>query len=653
MVMETLPPGTVLSGRYRIERVLGSGGFGHVYLAVDLRTKQQYAIKEYLVAGSSGKAQLEHEARVLSQLHHPNLPAFQDAFDERGRYYIVLGYIEGSDLTDLIRIVRMRNEVVPLSRIMTWIISICDAVTFMHGQNPPFIHRDIKPDNIRITSDGTAILVDLGNAKAAADGARTLFFIRHQGTPGYAPLEQYPGGSGTDTRSDVYALGGTLYFALTTHEPPSVSTRNQSIQQGHPDLPSLQEQLAHNPPETSADPGAARQFRLGVTKPAKPAPRHSRHLAQLGTLPPELLERLNAIIKQAMAMKPKERYQSTADLSNDLKRALAALPESTQPPTTGTPRPVDAHSTQPDLPLLFESMQNAQGTTVQASRDTSARSPAQPTAATTSTIRCPKCNAEVRRQATFCPQCGNPLVNEPEKNTVPNPPSAATTPPFTTLNTPNPAQGNDKAVPGAPAEPSLVVMPKLPLSTPTPAGTPTQAPTVSPTSLISTSAQNMVRSQSKPAAHDRFYSPVPQQQPSKPFLQSAVPTSIGMPPDKQTSSAAPNMHHANIAASSETPRILFFVVIVLIVVLLIVAIFLLVKVGHGSSGSNSDQHNAVLTQVCTYERIVSLCITSTAAPTHTGVWTRRSGVPTTVSISERMVGSRIRHTPGYHWDWLT
>ena len=195
------------------------------------------------------------------------MPAFQDAFDERGRYYIVLGYIEGSDLTDLIRVVRQRNEVVPLARILNWIISICDAVTFMHNQNPPFIHRDIKPDNIRITPDGMAILVDLGNAKATADGARTLFFIRHQGTPGYAPLEQYPGGSGTDTRSDVYALGGTLYFALTTHEPPNVSARNQSMQQNLPDLPSLQEQLSHNPPETSLVPGTARQFRLGVTKP--------------------------------------------------------------------------------------------------------------------------------------------------------------------------------------------------------------------------------------------------------------------------------------------------------------------------------------------------------------------------------------------------
>ena len=124
MVMETLPPGTVLHGRYRIERVLGSGGFGHVYLSLDLKTNQQYAIKEYLVTGASGKAQLEHETRVLSQLHHSSLPAFQIAFDERGRHYVVLSYIEGRDLTDIIRIVRLRNEVVPHARIKSWIISI-------------------------------------------------------------------------------------------------------------------------------------------------------------------------------------------------------------------------------------------------------------------------------------------------------------------------------------------------------------------------------------------------------------------------------------------------------------------------------------------------------------------------------------------------
>src|SRR5947208_1950618 len=324
-MMETVPSGTILNGHYRIQRVLGSGGFGHVYLAIDLRTNLQYALKEYFVTGSSGEAQLQHEARVLSQLHHPNLPAFQEAFDERGHYFGVLSYIEGSDLTDRIRVARQRNEIIPLPQIMRWILSICDAVQFLHNQQPVVIHRDIKPDNIRIMPNGTAVLIDLGNAKAAADGARTLFFIRHQGTPGYAPPEQYPGGTGTDTRSDVYALGGTLYYALTTHEPPSVSVRNESMQKGRPDLPSLQEVLASNPPEENPEANAARQFRLGVTKPSKPAPRHSRHVAQLGSLSPTHLSQLNYIIQKAMAMRPRDRYQNVADFANDLKKVSATL----------------------------------------------------------------------------------------------------------------------------------------------------------------------------------------------------------------------------------------------------------------------------------------------------------------------------------------
>src|SRR5258707_761865 len=343
--METLPAGTILYRRYRVERNLGSGGFGHVYLSVDLQTNTQYAIKEYLVTGANGKAQLEHETRVLSQLHHPNLPALLSAFDENGHYYVVLGYIEGNDLTDYLRVVRQKNEPLPIARLMEWLLSVCDAVAFLHSQQPPIIHRDIKPDNIRITASGTAILVDLGNAKTASDGARTLFFIRHQGTPGYAPLEQYPGGTGTDERSDVYALGGTLYFALTAHEPPSVSQRNQSLQQKQPDLPALQDRLAHNPPEDQQEP---RQFRLGVSKPAKPVPRHSRHLAQLGMLSPELLRKLDTIIQRAVGMRPKPRYKTAGNLSNDLKFARRPLPP--PPPPPASRRPVDPHSTQPDLP---------------------------------------------------------------------------------------------------------------------------------------------------------------------------------------------------------------------------------------------------------------------------------------------------------------
>jgi serine/threonine protein kinase len=634
MVMETLPSGTVLHGRYRIERVLGSGGFGHVYLSVDLQTNQQFAIKEYLVTGASGKAQLEHEARVLSQLHHPNLPAFQAAFDERGRYYVVLGYIEGSDLTDYIRVVRQRNEVVPLARIMTWIISICDAVTFLHNQNPPVIHRDIKPDNIRITSNGTAVLVDLGNAKAAADGARTLFFIRHQGTPGYAPLEQYPGGSGTDTRSDVYALGGTLYFALTTHEPPSVSTRNQSIQQGLPDLPSLQEQLAHNPPETSAEAGGGRQFRLGVSKPAKPAPRHSRHLAQLGTLPPELLERLNAVIKQAMAMKPNERYQSVADFSNDLKRVLAALSSLTQPSAPGPPRPVDPHGTQPDLPLLFEALQNAQGTAGHASPDTFATSPisiTQPSTPSETTIRCPRCNGDLVRQSAFCPRCGNSLTNT----------SSAS-------NAMNPTVQNNSTIRNT-AEPTLVIAPHSPAPHYEPARSPKQAPVASPAPHSLPDGQN-TRLPSKPPVQDRPFSPVPQQLPPRPFIQSSPPASAGT---SQQTYTPPTMSPTNTANPWGNRKILIFLIIVLIAVMLIVVAFVLLASHPHSSSHSNAQHYFIMAQGFIYERNISLCITSTAPYALAGLWKCRPGVSPITGITERMAGPRVRHTPSDQWHRFT
>ncbi len=424
LMIETVPSGTVLHGRYRIERVLGSGGFGHVYLGVDLATNQQYALKEYLVTGSNAQEQLKHEATVLSRLHHPHLPAFQDAFIERGRYYVVLNYIEGNDLTDIIRIARQRNEAVPVAQVMGWLLAICDAVMFLHTQQPSVIHRDIKPDNIRITSNGTAILVDLGNAKAAADGARTLFFIRHQGTPGYAPPEQYPGGSGTDTRSDVYALGGTLYFALTAHEPPSVSTRNQAVQQGQRDLPTLQERLTNNPPETNPEENPVRQFRLGVTKPARPAPRHSKHVAQLGALPPELLQQLDRIIQRSMALKPKDRYQHVADLANELKQVMRALPAPTPPAPPPGSRPPDLNSTQPDLPMLYEALQSAKDKNNQGGQGTQNSSPpsipGQPATVSTppTSGNCPRCNAPIHPQAAFCPRCGAALGGPTVQNRV-------------------------------------------------------------------------------------------------------------------------------------------------------------------------------------------------------------------------------------------
>ncbi len=567
MMMETLPAGTILRGRYRVERALGSGGFGHVYLATDLQSSQQFAVKEYLVTGASGKAQLEHEARVLSQLRHPSLPAFQDAFDEGGRYYIVLGYIEGNDLTDCIRVARQKNEAISIERILRWLLSICEAVTFLHNQNPPVIHRDIKPDNIRITPDGVAILVDLGNAKAAADGARTLFFIRHQGTPGYAPLEQYPGGAGTDTRSDVYALGGTLYFALTAHEPPSVSTRNTSISQGLPDLPLLKDIVAQNPPESTLEPSAEKQFRLGINKPSKPVSRHSRHVAQLGMLPPDLLNKLNSIIHRAMAMKQKDRYQSVAELSNDLRQVLLALPSSLSQPVSSQGRPIDPHSTQPDLPFLFESLQQGQaGALQQAAQDApGAPSPVKPASTAPSTQRCPRCQAELPTSATFCPRCGSPLRGSSPSNSQRSASSQSAAPISTDMA----------------SEPTMQYRPSQMPAKP-------NAPNVSTSTTSKPPAQNMVRPASMPVQSPARSSAAPSLAP-RPFLQTIAPpltTEQNYTQGQKTAPSSPKkeqnppaLQQAAGAGNINTQQILFFLVIAFMVILIVVVLLLLTHHG--------------------------------------------------------------------------
>jgi serine/threonine protein kinase len=605
-MIETLPAGTVLRGRYRIERILGSGGFGHVYQALDLQSKQLFAVKEYLVTGASGKAQLEHEARVLSQLHHPNLPAFQDAFDERGRYYIVLGYIEGRDLTDCLRMVRQKNEALPYERILPWMIAICDAVTFLHNHHPPVIHRDIKPDNIRITPDGTAILVDLGNAKAVEDGARTLFFIRHQGTPGYAPLEQYPGGPGTDARSDVYALGGTLYFALTGQEPPSVSARNAAISQKKPDLPSLQEILAQNPPASTADPNAGRQFRLGISRPSKPAPRHSSHIAQLGTLPPDLLNRLNDIIQRAMAMRPQDRYQSVAEMSNDLRAVLAALPAS-RPPSPPQGRPFDPHSTQPDLPFLVEAWQKAhanqdaqpnQQSQAQPAQHTPGQStgqpeqparrpdpspPPSPATPPVAMTRCPNCQAEVPLPATFCPRCGQAL-NRPAPRNVQG---------ESTMQ-----RKTNSGPPGSSApRPFLQTVP----------------PTLQASSEVKVTRPSQVV---QSAPHTSASMPVPLASPAAPSPTPALGNRSVLP------------------TGNSTQKLFLYAVLAFGIVLLIIILLIVSHLGAGHTGAFPPHAGPSLTEEPDHERDITLRAAAAIASGGAGLWKRGARLPATAGIAQ-------------------
>lgn len=210
---------TVLYGRYRLERVLGCGGMGAVYLATDLRLNSKVAVKENLDTSPESQQQFATEASILAKLRHPNLPRVQDFFVADGRQYLVMDYIAGESLEE---IVQKRGPLLPAEAVK-WLTQVMEAVQYLHSRNPPIIHRDIKPANIKLGHDGRAYLVDFGIAKVLRAGSKTQAGARAV-TPGYSPPEQY-GTAPTDHRSDIYALGATLYFAVTGRVPPEAIER--------------------------------------------------------------------------------------------------------------------------------------------------------------------------------------------------------------------------------------------------------------------------------------------------------------------------------------------------------------------------------------------------------------------------------------------
>ena len=212
----TVTSGNILINRYRIVRLLGQGGFGAVYRAWDMTLERPCAIKESLDISQEAQRQFKREAKLLANLAHPNLPRVTDYFSLPGQgQYLVMDFVEGQDLQELLN---RASGSLPEASIQSWITQVCDALAYLHTQKPPIIHRDIKPANIKITPQGQAMLVDFGIAKVydpksqTTEGARAV-------TPGYSPYEQYGLGS-TDIRSDIYALGATLYALLTGKAPP-------------------------------------------------------------------------------------------------------------------------------------------------------------------------------------------------------------------------------------------------------------------------------------------------------------------------------------------------------------------------------------------------------------------------------------------------
>ena len=202
--------GQTLHDRYQIEALLGQGGMGAVYRATDNRLNIPVAIKENLDASPVAQSQFTREAQIAARLSHPDLPRVTDYFFIPGQgQYLVMDYIEGEDLEAMVS----RMGPLPEQYVLPWIIQVCEALEYLHQQNPPVIHRDIKPANIKIRPNGKAVLVDFGIAKVYDPNLATTLGAKAV-TPGYSPVEQY-GGKPTDTRSDIYALGATLYRLLT------------------------------------------------------------------------------------------------------------------------------------------------------------------------------------------------------------------------------------------------------------------------------------------------------------------------------------------------------------------------------------------------------------------------------------------------------
>src|SRR6476620_7190926 len=227
-----IEPGKVLQQRYRIDKQIGQGGMGAVYIATDERFGSTVAIKETLFMDDNYRKAIEREARLLNSLKHAALPRVSDHFLEENVQFLVMEYIPGEDLAHMLES-GVKFEV---DRILKWADQLLDALDFLHNQSIPVIHRDIKPQNLKLTVRDQIILLDFGLAKGNPTdaghqtAAKSIFGYSRN----YASLEQIQG-TGTDPRSDLYSLSATLYHLLTGVPPDDALTRAMAVLSSRPD----------------------------------------------------------------------------------------------------------------------------------------------------------------------------------------------------------------------------------------------------------------------------------------------------------------------------------------------------------------------------------------------------------------------------------
>ncbi len=236
----SLKTGELLHSRYRIRERIGQGGAGSIYLADDTRLEGRLcALKEVEYDRAlpdeireEARQQFLREATILGRLDHPNLPKVSDFFSSGPRDYLVMDYVPGEDLRTIMLEARRNKTFIPESQVLKWARQIGNALSYLHGLEPAIVHRDIKPSNLKKTPSGLIKLVDFGLVKIMnPDQEMTITVIQGQGTALYTPLEQYGSDeTHTDTRTDIYSFGATLYHLLTNEPPPDA--RKRFIQPG-------------------------------------------------------------------------------------------------------------------------------------------------------------------------------------------------------------------------------------------------------------------------------------------------------------------------------------------------------------------------------------------------------------------------------------
>jgi hypothetical protein len=281
-------PNTLVQNRYLIVRSIGQGGMGAVYEATDTRLGNTVALKQTLVGGAQLDRAFEREARILAGLRHPALPKVMDFFADPLGQFLVMEYIPGDDLA---RLLERRGAPFGAEEVLRWADQALATLEYLHTHQPPIIHRDIKPHNLKLTPQGELVLLDFGLAKGAASThsqATNLSSVVGY-TPLYGPIEQIQG-SGTDPRSDLYALAATLYHLLTGAPPIDALTRAAAVLRRLPD-------------------------------PLRP-PRE---------LNPQVPPAVSAVLVRAMALDPADRPASAAALRTELRAALSGAPTATPP----------------------------------------------------------------------------------------------------------------------------------------------------------------------------------------------------------------------------------------------------------------------------------------------------------------------------------